>query len=279
MTVASSAPNRLKLNEDDPKTSLYRRVADAVLALPSYFESDTTITGIQATDLFALNSVLSASIEVQVVRTLNNMRSVWDPTGSWQTYSFERQSQTFPDVRLVSRDGDSLNIAMGIELKGWYLLSKEGEPSLRFATTPAACADHDLIAVVPWHLSDVLSGTPVITSPWVESASYAAEYRNHWWQHVRTTTADAAIHSPDKEVGPYPIKSDMVADKPASDKGSNFGRLARTGIMDSFISVSLSTAIAGIEAEHWINFFKAFSEGSDPAKIREQLQRRFQGRS
>ena len=250
-----------------------------MLALPSYFESDTTITGIQATDLFALNSVLSASIEVQVVRTLNNMRSVWDPTGSWQTYSFERQSQTFPDVRLVSRDGDSLNIAMGIELKGWYLLSKEGEPSLRFATTPAACADHDLIAVVPWHLSDVLSGTPVITSPWVESARYAAEYRNHWWQHVRTTTADAAIHSPDKEVGPYPIKSDMVADKPASDKGSNFGRLARTGIMDSFISVSLSTAIAGIEAEHWINFFKAFSEGSDPAKIREQLQRKFQGRS
>ena len=165
MTVASSAPNRPKLNEDDPKTSLYRRVADAVLALPSYFESDTTITGIQATDLFALNSVLSASIEVQVVRTLNNMRSVWDPTGSWQTYSFERQSQTFPDVRLVSRDGDSLNIAMGIELKGWYLLSKEGEPSLRFATTPAACADHDLIAVVPWHLSDVLSGTPVITFP------------------------------------------------------------------------------------------------------------------
>ena len=275
MPTTSSAPTRLNLNEDDPKTSLYRRVADAVRALPSYFESDTTITGIQATDLFALNSVLAASIEVQVVKTLNAMRSVWDPEGNWQTYTFERQSQTFPDVRLVSRDGYSLKIAMGIELKGWYLLSKEGEPSLRLTTTPTACADHDLITVVPWHLSDVLSGTPIVTSPWVESARYATEYRNYWWQKIRTTTTDVTIRSPEGKISPYPTKSDMVVDKPVSDKGNNFGRLARTGIMDAFISASLSTAVAGIEAEHWINFFKAFSEGSDPARIREQIKRRF----
>jgi hypothetical protein len=71
---------------------------------------------------------------------------------------------------------------MGIELKGWYLLSKEGVPSLRFQTTPAACSPFDLIAVVPWHLSNVLSGTPVAREPWVSSARHAAEFRNHWWE-------------------------------------------------------------------------------------------------
>jgi hypothetical protein len=111
--------------------------------------------------LFSLNSVLGTSIEVQVVHTLNKMRNIWDPDEDWAGYRFERQSQTFPDVRLVRRGAGDPDIAMGIELKGWYLLSKEGVPSLRFQVTPAACSPFDLIAVVPWHLSYVLSGTPV----------------------------------------------------------------------------------------------------------------------
>ena len=130
--------------------------------LPGFFEFGTRIEGIDATDLFSLNSVLGTSIEVQVVHTLNRMRSIWGPDEDWAGYRFERQSQTFPDVRLVRRGAGQHDIAMGIELKGWYLLSKEGVPSLRFQTTPAACAPFDLIAVVPWHLSNVLSGTPTV---------------------------------------------------------------------------------------------------------------------
>ena len=39
---------------------------------------------------------------------------------------------------------------MGIELKGWYVLAKEKEPSFRYKVTPAVCAPADLLVVVPW---------------------------------------------------------------------------------------------------------------------------------
>jgi len=125
----------LESPEGDPRTELAQRVGGALLVLPGFFEFGTRIEGIDATDLFSLNSVLGTSIEVQVVHTLNRMRSIWDPDDEWVGYRFERQSQTFPDVRLVRRGAGQHDIAMGIELKGWYLLSKEGVPSLRFQTT------------------------------------------------------------------------------------------------------------------------------------------------
>ena len=204
---------------------------DALAALPTYFRSETHISGIAATDLHTLNNVLGATIEEQVVATLNSMRQVWDLKGDYALYSFLRQPQTFPDVRL--RCASDNHTILGIELKGWYLLAKEGEPSLRFQVTPAACAKADLVVVVPWVLANVISGSPVVFDPYIESARYAAEYRNHHWQHVRKAQSDPRIDSP-KGVSPYPLKSDQVADKPRSDTGGNFGRLARTGIMDAY---------------------------------------------
>ena len=49
------------------------------MALPGYFNSTANIEGIDASDLFALNTMLGTTIEVQVVRTLNRIRDVWDP--------------------------------------------------------------------------------------------------------------------------------------------------------------------------------------------------------
>lgn len=261
--------NRTLNRDPDRATRLARlreRVEEALYALPGHFRSATNIEGIQATDLFALNTMLAATIEARVVETLNWMRQVWDPDGCWTAYSFERQAQTFPDVRLVSR-GNSLDTALGIELKGWYLLAKEGMPSLRFTVNPSACGPHDLIAVVPWYLSNVLSGVPTVLPPWVYSAREAAEYRNHWWKDIRITTADPGIIHPPHPVRPYPGKSDHVVDKPVSDRGGNFGRLARTGLMDDFLQASRRRLIAGIAAEHWIQFFKIYSEPKDPSKI------------
>lgn len=257
---------------------LRERVEAALHSLPVHFRSTTNIEGVQATDLFALNSLLATTIEMRVVETLNGTREVWDPDGEWRAFSFERQAQTFPDVRLVSRGG-GLDVALGVELKGWYLLAKEGKPSLRMTVNPRACAPHDLVAVVPWYLSNVLSGEPTVLTPWVYPARDAAEYRNHWWTEVRVTTADPRIIHPQNQVRPYPVKADEVADKPVSDRGGNFGRLARTGLMDNFIRASLRHPIAGIAAEHWIRFFRINSEPRDHEKIDEWLARRLAGRS
>ena len=256
---------------DDPRTGLAQRVGGALLVLPGFFEFGTRIEGIDATDLFSLNSVLGTSIEVQVVHTLNKMRTIWDPDEEWVGYRFERQSQTFPDVRLVRRGTAEPDIAMGIELKGWYLLSKEGVPSLRFQTTPAACSPFDLIAVVPWHLSNVLSGTPMAREPWVSSARHAAEFRNHWWEHVRETTDPRGISSP-ADVRPYPTKDMQIADIPDYDRGGNFGRLARvTGLMTDFIASARTQEAMGIPINDWILFLRRHSDNSDPEQVTGSL--------
>ena len=155
---------------------------------------------------------------------------------------------------------------LGIELKGWYLLAKEAEPSFRFVATPAACAPHDLIVVVPWALTNVISGSPLVFTPYVESARYAAEFRNYHWQHLRDTKSDAGIDSP-SGVNPYPRKVDAIGDVPHSDNGGNFGRFARTGIMDDYLALAKQELLAGIRAEHWLGFFKLFQDQKEAGVI------------
>ncbi len=251
-------PDRSEPSPSWPEYSLYCRVVDALYAIPAHFNSRTTIEGLVATDLQTLNSVLGATIEEQVVTTLNRMRPVWDPGEQYQRFSFQRQAQVFPDI-LLKADQNGQQTILGIELRGWYLLAKEKEPNFRFTTTPDACAEADLIVVVPWTLDNILSGSPVAYKPFVAPAKYAARYRNHWWTQIRTTRSDTSIQSP-SGVTPYPSKSDQVSDKPARDGGNNFGRLARTGIMDEYIRETLDLRLAGIPARDWIDFLRKFEQ-------------------
>ena len=114
---------------------LWNGIIEALKALPAYFHSDTFIEGINATDIFTLNSALGATIENQVVETLNSIRNVWDVDNQYGTYLFVRQPQSFPDVILKNLSNENEPPIMGIELKGWYLLAKEEEPCLRFRQT------------------------------------------------------------------------------------------------------------------------------------------------
>ncbi|MEW6356594.1 MAG: hypothetical protein AB1696_09725 [Planctomycetota bacterium] len=249
---------------------LHRDVREAIASLPIYFRTETHISGIMATDLHTLNTVLGATIEEQVVRTLNLVCNTWDSDERYALYSFVRQAQTFPDVLL--RKTSSGEILLGIELKGWYLLAKESEPSLRFQVTASACAPPDLIVVVPWVLGNVISGSPILFEPFVESAKYAAEYRNYHWQHVRQTERETGIDIP-SGVGPYPSKSDQILDRPLSDGGGNYGRLARTGMMDSYMQNLGDVQLCGIKTIYWRQFLKAFQESTTDAEARTALER------
>lgn len=186
------------------------------------------------------------------------MRPVWDPEEAYQTYFFQRQAQVFPDV-LLKADRNGQDIVFGIELKGWYILAKEKEPNFRFTTTADACAETDLIVVVPWALSNVVSGSPVAYRPFVAQARHAAAYRNYWWTEVRESRSDTGIIVP-SNVTSYPSKSTPVADRPKNDRGGNFGRLARTGMMDSYIAETLDLPLSGIPARAWIDFLRNFSQ-------------------
>ncbi len=268
-STAPLGPTKESL-DDWEHSRLHRSVLEAIACLPMYFRTETHISGIMATDLHTLNTVLGATIEEQVVRTLNLIRSTWDPDEKYSLYSFVRQAQTFPDVLL--RRVSTGDVLLGIELKGWYLLAKEAEPSLRFQATIGACTRQDLIVVVPWVLGNVISGSPILFEPFVESARYAAAYRNYHWQHVRQTKQPTGIETPESVV-PYPNKSDQILDKPLADGGGNFGRLARTGMMDSYKEKLDDLQLCGIKTVHWREFLKIFQEGTTDAQARTALKR------
>ncbi len=274
--MTSAEPRRQTPSSAWKHLELFKSVKEAIFSLPSYFRTETRIEGINATDVFTLNSALGATIENQVVQTLNQMRSVWDPHEEYALYSFVRQAQTFPDVllkRSVSAEGSVEEpIIMGIELKGWYLLAKEGEPSFRFQVTPAACAPQDMIVVVPWVLNNVIAGSPRVLSPYIESARYAAEYRNHHWQNVRDARGQTGISQP-SGVHPYPAKSDRIADHPESDAGGNFGRYARTSLMDAYLERTRTELLCGIQAEHWLRFFKIFQDQKDTDRVKDEIEK------
>ena len=233
---------------------LWKRVKDAVYACADYFTTPTTIEGLLATDIFTLNTTLAATIEESVVKTLNALRPVWDPDKEYMPYTFIRQPQTFPDV-ILRRTTNGHDILMGIELKGWYPLAREGQPTYRFTVTEKACNPQDLIVVVPWVLSNILAGSPVVHRPFVQTAKYCAQKRNHYWMYERNTRLDPTIKIAEG-VGPYPLKSDQISDKPMSDSGGNFGRLARYGVMDDYIKEMQATRIRGVPVIDWLTFFK-----------------------
>lgn len=251
-------PEEIQPPKDWEHRKLYENVKDAVFALPTYFDSDISIQGLDASDLFALNTVLAAAIEDNVVKTLNSMRSVWDPDDEYADCSFIRQAQTFPDVLFVKHiEGGEVEPIMGIELKGWYLLSKEGEPSFRYKITPEACAEQDLLVVFPWSLTNVLSGEPEIFEPYVTSAKRASQYVDYYWKEGRNTSLDTTIERP-TGIAPYPArKSDFIHDEPVSDSGGNYGRVARSGMMDDYTNRMKQKELAGIEAQNWVEFLKS----------------------
>lgn len=259
-----------------PHRALYDRVIDALHALPSRFRTSLRIAGISATDLFTLNTPLGAAIEASVVENLNLLRDLWDPEGNYEIYSFVRQAQVFPDVLLTtSAPGvpEDQRVLMGIELKGWFLLAKEREPSFRYKASALVCAPQDLLVVFPWGLDEIISGAPKLYRPFIEEARFAAEHRNHYWETRKDVSAELAKVDLSPITAPYPSKSQKFNDTPVADKGGNFGRVARGGLMTDFITELLNQPISGIPARYWQGFLEIFSEGANAEQIDRKLVR------
>lgn len=166
---------------------------------------ELVIKGMNVTEIFSVGGAFSSVVETQVVTMLNSLRNLWDPDNEYFRYAFIRQSQTFPDVVLRNLQ-DEREVLFGIELKSWYVLSKEGETSFRYQITPEACADADLIVIIPWILSDVISGMPTLRRPFTELAGYAAEYRSYHWQRSRIENREKALVPQEPDSGEETLK-------------------------------------------------------------------------
>lgn len=262
-------------DESWPHRDLYDRVIDALHTLPSRFRTALRIAGISATDLFTLNTPLGAAIEASVVENLNDLRELWDPQHKYETYSFVRQAQVFPDVRLQTTAPGvpaSERVLMGIELKGWFVLSKEGEPSFRYKASPNVCAPQDLMVVYPWGLDEVISGAPRLMRPFIEEARFAAEHRNHYWSVLRGVSGANAEVIMSSVSEPYPTKGQQFNDEAKNDKGKNFGRVARGGLMSDFIQELLQQPVSGIPVQYWQKFLTIFAEGVSAEAVARKIE-------
>jgi hypothetical protein len=249
--------------------TVWETIRSLLLSIPNHFQTDLLIRGVNATEIFSIGPVFSSILESQIIETLNRLRNVWDKDNKHPSFVFFRRSQAFPDVLLV--DAITGKIIFGVELKSWYVLSKEGEPSFRYLITPNACADADLLVIVPWILSDVISGSPRLFQPWIESARYVAEYRNFHWQASRGKQGkNRNILSPEN-IKHYPDIRQEASDEAEDDKGGNFGRVARTGMIDSYVKLIRENKYLGIKISHWIEFFKSISETSTDEKIEKKI--------
>jgi hypothetical protein len=246
-----------------PHRGLYQNVWKALYTLPEEFTSSIVIRDFRATDIFTLNSALGASIEDSVVSGLNKLRELWDPTGEYALYRFERQSQAFPDVRLVT-DAEGLpSPLLGIELKGWFAVAKESKPTFRYNVNAGACAAQDLIVVFPWVLSDVVAGSPKLLRPYVGEAKHAALYRNFYWTTMRVREGKNPGITEAEHREPYPAsKIDKCSDSGQDDSGDNFGRLARSGLLDEFVLHTSKQTVSGIPVKAWVKFFRVFSDSN-----------------
>jgi len=83
---------------------------------------------------------------------------------------------------------------------------------------------------------------------------------------------DAGIKIPSGVV-PYSTKSDQIHDKPNYDGGKNFGRLARTGMMASYMEKLNDVHLCGIKTVYWRQFLKAFQESTTDTEARAALDR------
>lgn len=262
---------------DWPYRELYDRVLGALYALPDRFETSLRIEGVPVTDLFTMNSALGAAIEKSVVDSLNDLRDFWDPHHQFADYRFIRQSQCFPDVLLESKNPSTEHppILMGIELKGWFVLSKEGEPSFRYKIAPHCCAEADLLVVMPWIFDSVISGKPKLLSPIIAEARWAAEIRNYHWTWVRANRNGESQErrgvTPAPHQGYYPNKSHRSSDMPISDSGGNFGRVARCGAIDSEVDERLRDDALGVPVDAWRRFLQVFADGATPQAISDGL--------
>jgi len=265
----NTTPARQMPDPDWEHYEVWKKVYELLDSLPNYFNSEIVIRGINVTDIFSVGGMLSTVIESQIVNILNKLRDNWDKDNRYFNFSFIRQSQTFPDILFANTQKQD-EVLFGIELKAWYVFSKESEPSFRFTVDPDACGRADLLVVTPWLLSDVVAGSPVLMSPYIELSRFAAEYRNYYWVNSREATGlrSTSITRPPVEFRhPYPKSKTESSDKAEGDKGNNFGRIARSGLLNDFLVKVKSLDYLGVRVSHWMRFFKVMSENRTSLEI------------
>lgn len=232
-------------------------IKNALKALPEYLRDS-----FNKDDKFAFYRTPGDRIESKAALLMNRqeLRSIWDPDGQYFEYHFVHQPSVFPDLTLRKIDDSSICL-IGVEVKSWHILSKEGVPTFRCDVTASACYPHDLICVIPYVVDT--DGQLEVLLPFVESLKYCIEKRNDHW--IRTLKKKVVFAL---DAVPYAPKRSRILDHPDTDPGNNFGRLARCRIpeFDSWTE-TIRTAWSAHRATHRVGDAPYVAAGFDLVRL------------
>jgi hypothetical protein len=136
---------------------------DAITLKSSGFEEAGFLSGIVS----KLSPLIANRLEKQICDMLN--------TGDEGNHRWIRQDPDFPDVLLLDEDGESTGF--GYEVKAWYVMSTE--ITGRFKDSLNLLASKQIqVAVVAWHMSDLVFGQPRISGVYITDALGMAAARD-----------------------------------------------------------------------------------------------------
>jgi hypothetical protein len=86
-----------------------------------------------------------------------------------------------------------------------------------------------------------------------------------------STRSTSIVRPPEVYRRPYPQSKVEASDKAENDKGNNFGRIARSGLLDDYLLKIKAIDYLGIKVSHWMKFFRVMSENRTSEEIDRQL--------
>ena len=69
----------------------------------------------------------------------------------------------------------------------------------------------------------------------------------------------------------YPSKTQLISDEPEHDRGGNYGRFARTGLMDEYMKRLFEQELVGVPLNAWQRFLAIFTEATSIDVIHREL--------
>ena len=195
-------------------------------------------------------------MEKQLAISLENHRTLWDPHNEYADHHWFHQGDVFPDLFFSKgRDGKELreNVRVAIEVKSWYIFSKESEPSLRFKQAGCFVNDTCIVVIFPWFLTNVVGGRVAVLPPIVLSAIDIVKDRDAHWKKNEIRDHDYFEEKNGK--APKPFQS--IENKRftvVSSANTNFGRIFRLQ-----------------EYKKLLNFYDVEIKGTSPSQFRKFL--------
>ena len=237
--------------------SLFDSVTLAVLALQGYVLSDFHIpTPGNLLDISKISELVSNTIEARIPEWLNARRQIWDDQEKFAGYEFTKAKAGYPDVRLTNRT-DSTDVKFRIEVKSWYVLSRDALTA-RFRTHPSYLLDDDMLVVAAWTLDGIVNGSPKLIRLFIDRALPIAMKRDQAW----STSGNRKVEAPSNPPGTAPnlIQTSSVAYTLRNNawvaEAKNFGKLDRLGWdpLRKFSETVLSLEVAGRSLDAWRQF-------------------------